>query len=336
MELKALANSIQELLEWAYRLREFTPEVLPNPKYRYYWPHFVSQNHGTLVMFIIEISRPFWCLSLWILKRLTVTMHHVIAVYNNIFNSIDGIMGSLPMKKTQWEEDLFFAVMLPSKKLFKYYAEVTPMTSMLLVAAHYLDHFRKLRLLKKGDKGMDINAEEEASYTTQYQEALHKYVQNEYCAKHRSVPIIKPESPPSSNLFPFATTSRPGLSSFDPYDLSSDDKKYLILDNVAETTPGWCNCAVHISIAARLYLNSPPEVTKNCGQNNPNLNDYRSDPMEISSTFCILDIAFCSREQEETHSQYADFSIVGRDIISIIPYGGGVEVSFSPGQDVIG
>jgi len=35
------------------------------------------------------------------------------------------------------------------------------------------------------DKGMDINLEDETSYTTQYQEAFLKYVENEYCAKHQ-------------------------------------------------------------------------------------------------------------------------------------------------------
>jgi len=49
---------------------------------------------------------------------------------------------------------------------------------------------------------------------------------------------------------------------------------------------------------ARLYLNSPPEGTKNWGQINPNLNDYHSDQMQISSTFWILDITdwWCQQE----------------------------------------
>jgi hypothetical protein len=58
--------------------------------------------------------------------------------------------------------------------------------------------------------------------------------------------------------------------------------------------------------------------------------------MEISSTFCIPNITVWWRQQEETHSQYADLSNVGRDIFSIIPHGVGVEASFSLGQDVIG
>jgi hypothetical protein len=72
--------------------------------------------------------------------------------------------------------------------------------------------------------------------------------------------------------------------------LSSDDEEYLMPNNVAETTPGRSDCAAHLLTAARLYLNSPPEAPKNWGQINPNLNDYHSNPMEISSTFWIPDI----------------------------------------------
>jgi hypothetical protein len=50
---------------------------------------------------------------------------------------------------------------------------------MLLISAHILDHFRKLQLLRNWDKGMDINPEDKTSYTTEYQEAFQKYVENE-------------------------------------------------------------------------------------------------------------------------------------------------------------
>jgi hypothetical protein len=87
---------------------------------------------------------------------------------------------------------------------------------------------------------------------------------------------------------------------------------------------------------ARLYLNSPPEAPTNWGQINPNLNDYHSDPMESSSTCWIPDITDWWRQQEETHSKYADLSNVARDIFSIIPHRVRVETSFSLGRDVIG
>jgi len=71
---------------------------------------------------------------------------------------------------------------------------------------------------------MDINPEDETFYPSQYQQAVQKYSENEKCAKHRRVPIIKPESILSNTLFPSATASESRQSSFDPYDLSSDDK----------------------------------------------------------------------------------------------------------------
>jgi len=54
---------------------------------------------------------------------------------------------------------------------------------------------------------MDINPKDETSYTIQYQEAFLKYVENEYCAKQRGVPVNKHETVPSSNLFPSGMAS---------------------------------------------------------------------------------------------------------------------------------
>jgi len=92
-------------------------------------------------------------------------------------------MRALVMKKTQLKADLYFAVKFMCQKLAKYYTDISPMTGMLLNSAHILDPFRKLRLLRKWDKGMDINPEDETSYNTQYQEAVLPYVENQYCAK---------------------------------------------------------------------------------------------------------------------------------------------------------
>jgi hypothetical protein len=65
------------------------------------------------------------------------------------------------------------------QKLSIYYAEVTPAMGMLLISAHILDPFWKLRSFRKWDMGMDINPDDETSFTTQYQEAFLKYVENE-------------------------------------------------------------------------------------------------------------------------------------------------------------
>jgi len=45
-------------------------------------------------------------------KRHTVTLHHVITVYNDRFDHMDGMMQALAKTKTQWKEDLSFAVKL--------------------------------------------------------------------------------------------------------------------------------------------------------------------------------------------------------------------------------
>jgi hypothetical protein len=148
---------------------------------------------------------------------------------------------------------------------------------------------------------MDRNPEDETSYTPQYQEAFLQYIVNEYCAKYRRLPVLKLGTIPDNNLRSSAMSFRSGESSYDPYDLSSDDEEYLMPTNVAETTPGLRDCAVHLLTSARLYLNSPPELPQNWGQINPNLNDYHSNPMEISSTLCLPDITDWWRQQEDTH-----------------------------------
>ena len=171
-------------------------------------------------------------------KRHTVTLHHVMTVYNDMFNHIDSMMRTFGKKQTPWKEDLFVAVKFAREMLSKFYTELTPTPGMLLSSAHILYPFRKLRSDRKWDIGMDINPENETFYTTQYQEAILMYVETEYCAKHPRVPVNKHAGLPSSNLIPSATASRSCQSIFDPYDLSSDYEDYLMADNVADTTPG--------------------------------------------------------------------------------------------------
>jgi len=242
---------------------------------------------------------------------------------------------TLAKKKIQWKEDLYFAVKFAWQKLSKYSTDVTPTTGMILISAHILDPFRKLQSFRKWDRGMDITSEDETSYT-QYQEAFLKYVQNKYCAKHKSRLVTKPETIRNNNLVSSTMPSRSGQQSYDPYDSSSDDEEYLMLNNVAKTTPRRNNCAARLLTAARLYMNSPPVVPQNWGQVNMNPNDYHSDPMEISSTLSLPDITNWWWQKEEMHAQYADLSNVAHNIFSIIPHGVGVEASCSLGRDVIG
>ena len=117
------------------------------------------------------------------------------------------------------------------------------------------------------------------------------------------MPVNKLETVPTSNLVPSATASGFYQSSFDPNDLSSDDEEYLTPNNLAEMTPGQSDRVAHLLTAARLHLNSPPEAPKKCGQINPNVNDYNSDPMEMSSTFWSLGITNWWRQLKETHSR---------------------------------
>jgi len=182
-----------------------------------------------------------------------------------MFDHMDGIMWLLALKKTPRKEDLYLAVKLARQKLSKYHSEVTPMTSMLLISAHVVDPFHKLESFSKWDNGMDINPEDQHSSTTQYQEAFPMYVENEYSANYRCMRVIELKSVPSNNLFLSGMASASIESSFDPYDLSGDDEEYWTPTKEAVMAPRQCGCAAHLLTAARLYLNSPPELPKSCG-----------------------------------------------------------------------
>jgi hypothetical protein len=109
---------------------------------------------------------------------------------------------------------------------------------------------------------MDFNPDDKGSYAMQYQAVFLKYVENEYCAKHRRLSVNKPERDTSNNSF---STMASGYvhSSFDPYDLSCDDGEYLTPKHVAEMPPGRSDRTARLLTAARLYFNSPPEAPKN-------------------------------------------------------------------------
>jgi len=59
---------------------------------------------------------------------------------------------------------------------------------------------------------------------------------------------------------------------------------------VAELTPVQSDHEACLLTAPRLYLNLLLEALNAWGQINPNLNDYNSDPIKISSTSWIPDI----------------------------------------------
>jgi hypothetical protein len=64
-------------------------------------------------------------------KWLTVSLHHVITVYNYRLDDIDGVMRDSAKKQTQWTEDIFFAVKFGWQKQSNYYTAGSPKTPLL-------------------------------------------------------------------------------------------------------------------------------------------------------------------------------------------------------------
>jgi hypothetical protein len=147
---------------------------------------------------------------------------------------------------------------------------------------------------------------------------------------------IKPKNIRGSNIVPSAKAFRFGLFSFNQYDLSSDDEEYLTPNRIVETSPGHSDRATCLFTTAKLYMNSALEEPKNWGQVNSNLDDYQSDPMEISGRVWMQDITDWWHDPEEMPSKLANPSIVALDIFSIIPPCDLVEASFSLGRDFMG
>jgi len=66
--------------------------VATKSKYTDYRPLFTTQDEWTIVRYVMDVLRPFRYWTLWMSKRHTVTLHHVITVYNDLFDHIDGMM----------------------------------------------------------------------------------------------------------------------------------------------------------------------------------------------------------------------------------------------------
>jgi hypothetical protein len=125
--------------------------------------------------------------------------------------------------------------------------------------------------------------------------------------------------------------SRSDQSSHDPDNFSRNSEEYLSANNMVKRTPERSNRTACLLTAARLYLNSLPDLPQNWGQINLTHNDHHSDSMEISSTFWNPDITDWWRQLEGTCSKYADLANVACNVFSIIPPASGVEASFTIG-----
>ena len=92
IDVKTWCSLTLELFEPAYRLCEFTCKWLKNPKYSDYRSLYTTEDEWTIVKYVMEVLRPFRYWTLWMSKRHTVTLHHVITIYNDMFDHKNGVL----------------------------------------------------------------------------------------------------------------------------------------------------------------------------------------------------------------------------------------------------
>ena len=97
---------------------------------------------------------------------------------------------------------------LSRQKLSKYYAEVTSTPGMLLISAHILDRFWKLRSFRKWDEGMDINPEDSVSNSSKLAVRLRVQVGTEQEPLQRVLPHQKTEPHRTHGFFAGSTFSQ--------------------------------------------------------------------------------------------------------------------------------
>jgi len=117
VDVKIWWNSTLELFEQAYWFPEFSWEGRKNSKYSDYRPLVTTQDQWTMIEYVKVALRPFWYWMLWMLKIHMVTLHHVITVYNDLFDHMDGIMQRFSKQKTQPMEDLYFVMKVAQQRL---------------------------------------------------------------------------------------------------------------------------------------------------------------------------------------------------------------------------
>ena len=205
------------------------PGGLKNLNYCDYGQLFKTQDQCTIIKYVLEVLRPFKYWTLWMSKWDTVTLHNVLHLYNNMFHHMDSGLPALIIHRTHWKKDLYFAIMFARQKLSKYHVAVTLTMGMFLGLAHIIDRFWKLQSCRQQVKGMDIYPEDKSSYTTQLWKEFLQYMETEYSATHRRLPIIKPKRVPTHNFFSSAIPCSSGQSSHNPYDLSSDEEEHLMI-----------------------------------------------------------------------------------------------------------
>jgi len=139
--------------------QEFTVQRSPGTVYITEW-----MDHQQVYL---GLFRGIPCWTLWILRRYTVTLHHIITIYIGILSYMDGIMQALVKKNTQLKVNIH----APWK--FRSWRDPIVMLNCISELIRFLSQHKVLILSSicnhlEWQSVMDVNTEGYTCYTTKY------------------------------------------------------------------------------------------------------------------------------------------------------------------------
>jgi hypothetical protein len=118
----------------------------------------LDQEEWRQVEYLLLLTKPFFDFTNVLSKTRDVTVHHVISIYNRLFNHLDDAESKLKRKAVPWKKRMLHALGAAKEKLSKYYTTIdTESYGTTYAIATILYPSKKLRYFDTADwRGEDL------------------------------------------------------------------------------------------------------------------------------------------------------------------------------------
>lgn len=118
----------------------------------------LDQEEWRQVEYLLLLTKPFFDFTNVLSKTRDVTVHHVISIYNRLFNHLDDAESKLKRKAVPWKKRMLQALGAAKEKLSKYYTTIdTESYGTTYAIATILYPSKKLRYFDTADwRGEDL------------------------------------------------------------------------------------------------------------------------------------------------------------------------------------